>query len=71
MKLAPILFASISLLLATTVASRGAPIQNAAPTFETKVKPFINSYCVDCHDSENHKGGLRLDNLPADFRGEP
>src|SRR5262249_16436901 len=53
-------------------ATHGAPVPTApaAPpaTFDTKLKPFLNAYCIDCHDAENHKGGFRLDNLPADFR---
>jgi len=32
----------------------------AAPEF---VKPFIEAHCIDCHDSETHKGGLDLEKL--------
>jgi len=68
MKFARLPFAPLIAFLATGVLSHGAAIQNAPPTFETKVKPFIDAHCIDCHDAESHKGGLRLDNLPADFR---
>lgn len=27
------------------------------------MKPFLDSNCMDCHDSETHKGGLNLDGL--------
>ena len=27
------------------------------------MKPFLDSNCIDCHDSETHKGGLNLDEL--------
>ncbi len=27
------------------------------------MKPFLDSNCIDCHDSETHKGGLNLDDL--------
>jgi hypothetical protein len=50
---------------------RGAGLAPAAPaTFATAVKPLIENRCLDCHDASEHKGGLRLDNLMADFRGE-
>ena len=32
------------------------------------LQPFLTKHCFDCHDAESHKGGLRLDNLPVDFR---
>lgn len=27
------------------------------------MKPFLDANCIDCHDSETHKGGLNLDDL--------
>lgn len=47
----------ILFLLAATCASglSGATLEKAAPFFER--------YCLDCHDSETHKGGLDLDDL--------
>jgi hypothetical protein len=27
------------------------------------IKPFLEANCIDCHDSETHKGGLNLDDL--------
>ena len=27
------------------------------------IKPFLASHCIDCHDSETHKGGLDLEKL--------
>ncbi len=32
----------------------------SAPEF---VKPFIEAHCIDCHDSDTHKGGLDLEKL--------
>ncbi len=31
------------------------------------VRPFLEQHCVDCHGPDRAKGGLRLDNLPADL----
>ena len=28
------------------------------------LKPFVEANCVNCHDSDTHKGGLNLDELP-------
>lgn len=70
------LIASSGLFLATGVFGWGAvPAiqtagQTAPPTFQTAIKPLIEAHCLDCHDETTHKAGLRLDNLPADFRTE-
>ena len=52
------------------VACRGA--SPATPgTFEDGLfKPLLDDHCLNCHDADKHKAGLRLDNLPADFRDE-
>src|SRR4051794_22517755 len=64
MKLA-LSFASCGLLLA--LSARGA-VATAPAGFDAKVKPLLENHCFDCHDEQEHKAGLRLDNLPADFR---
>jgi Protein of unknown function (DUF1592)/Protein of unknown function (DUF1588)/Protein of unknown function (DUF1585)/Protein of unknown function (DUF1587)/Protein of unknown function (DUF1595)/Planctomycete cytochrome C len=38
-----------------------------APTFKAKVKPLIDSHCVDCHGPDVQKANLRLDNLTYDM----
>jgi hypothetical protein len=45
-------FVAITLLLST-------PAWTAADV----LRPFLESNCVSCHDSETHKGGLNLDDL--------
>ena len=37
----------------------------AVPAWSTPqlVKPFLDSNCIDCHDSETRKGGLDLEDL--------
>lgn len=42
--------------------------QDAADPFKTKVKPFLETHCIDCHGPDVQKAGLRLDTLAADFR---
>ena len=34
-----------------------------ADAFQQKVKPFIDDYCLDCHDAETKKGNVSLENL--------
>ncbi len=31
------------------------------------LQPYLEKHCYDCHDDTTQKGGLRLDNLAADF----
>src|SRR3954468_21842054 len=64
MKLA-LSFLSSGLLLAMSARAAVAP---APAGFDAKVKPLFENHCLDCHDEQEHKAGLRLDNLPADFR---
>ena len=33
--------------------------------FTTKAKPFLENYCLSCHDKETAKGDISLDNLGA------
>ncbi len=35
-------------------------------TYKTKVLPFIQKYCVDCHKGEKAKGGLALDGYTSE-----
>ena len=37
--------------------------------FATKIKPMIDSKCVDCHGSTKQKGDLRLDSVAAIKKG--
>ena len=32
-------------------------------TFEKKVKPFLEKYCIDCHDNDSRKGKVSLEDL--------
>lgn len=70
MKVLPVLISALAACPAIT--SLGAPATTpAAPvTFEKAVKPLLEDHCLNCHDADKHKAGLRLDNLPADFRDE-
>ncbi len=43
-----------------------SPAQDAG-SFQTKIKPFLDAYCVDCHGQEVKKAGLRLDDLKFDL----
>ncbi|MEY4484551.1 MAG: hypothetical protein RL693_2003, partial [Verrucomicrobiota bacterium] len=50
-------FYSTFLLLLLSVPAWSAP---------QLMKPFLDGNCIDCHDSESHKGGLNLDELAFD-----
>ena len=39
--------------------------------FSATLKPFLETHCIECHDADTHKGGLRLDNLGFDLQSEP
>lgn len=38
-----------------------------ADALRNKVKPFVESYCIDCHGPSVQKAGLRLDTLGTDL----
>lgn len=59
-------FAWLVLLTAFTASAAG----QGAADFDTKVKPFIKTYCIDCHGPEVKKAGLRLDTLGTDLGDE-
>lgn len=41
--------------------------QERAASFNTVVRPFLDTHCVSCHGAEVKKAGLRLDELKPDF----
>ncbi len=49
------------------LAAVATPAVAADPAGFAAVRPFLAAHCVDCHDADNRKGGLRLDDLPADL----
>ena len=36
---------------------------SANDEFISKIKPFMEKYCIDCHDDETQKGGVALHDL--------
>ncbi|MEX2212827.1 MAG: DUF1592 domain-containing protein [Phycisphaeraceae bacterium] len=55
------------LLIASCV---GTPAVAAEPSFERDIQPFLNTHCVQCHDSKTQKGDFRLDALSKDVGQE-
>jgi hypothetical protein len=52
------------ILLAVLIGYLFAPPANAGKaTFRNTAKPFIEKYCMDCHDSETQKGDVSLEAL--------
>ena len=37
--------------------------ESASKLFKSKIQPFLQKYCVDCHDDETQKGGVSLHDL--------
>ncbi len=55
----------IALLLAVAAAVASAA---PAPLATEKLEPFLETHCIDCHDSDLNKGGLDLDALGRDIK---
>lgn len=54
---------------ATTPVVKTAAAKLPSNFFATKIKPIIDSKCVDCHGSTKQKGDLRLDSVAAIKKG--
>ena len=39
------------------------------PAFAKVVQPFIENHCMDCHDADSARAGIRLDTLGNGKRG--
>jgi hypothetical protein len=37
--------------------------KNSTVAFESKIKPFLQTYCNECHNESQRESGIRLDNL--------
>src|SRR3954468_18468952 len=56
-----------AILAAVIIASAGTPAVAAdRADFGPAVRPFLKTYCLDCHD-QREKGGFRLDTLSRDL----
>jgi len=55
---------ALGLLLAVPAAAKAA---DGAASFDQAVQPFLQTYCLRCHNAEKHEGELRLDTLSRDF----
>lgn len=54
---------------ATTPVVKTAAAKLPSNFFATKIKPMLDSKCVDCHGSTKQKGDLRLDSVAAIKKG--
>ena len=55
---------SVSGLLLTAVLFALAVVAPAASAADARLQSFLESHCLECHDSSAKKGGLDLDTLP-------
>lgn len=44
-----------------------ASLQAAIASVADKLNPFLKTHCLECHDADLHKAGLRLDTLSGDL----
>ena len=58
-----------ALFIFTATAAVAAPNAESLKFFEKDVRPLLVEACQECHGSQKHKGGLRLDNLPYFLQG--
>ena len=58
---------SLSLVLALVLEAGGASYAGGAldRRFAQEVRPFLNTYCLECHDRETHKGDLDLSSFES------
>jgi hypothetical protein len=58
----------VSLWLCPTSLNAADQTQNQPSAgFKATVKPFLNSYCIDCHGPKKHKGDRRFDRLTSEI----
>lgn len=60
---------SVWLVSPSELFAEDAAASRAASTFEGTVKPFLNTYCIDCHGADAQEGGVafhELDGVTAD-----
>lgn len=51
------------------VADEYAPVQKGGVDFHREIKPILEASCYSCHQGSKVKGGLRLDQREAVFKG--
>ncbi len=61
--------AAVSLLFAGSLHAAPLPPVDTAG-FEKIVGPFLENYCLDCHDDATKKGKLSLEGMKAEFTGD-
>ena len=54
---------AIFFFLAIAAASRPTVGEELSPTFKSLAQPFLDQYCVDCHDADMKKGDVAFDEL--------
>lgn len=66
----PVFFSAAAVLLSAALQSAtGAAEPDPVEFFERKIRPVLVAECVDCHNGEKQKGGLRLDHREAWKKG--
>lgn len=58
----------VSVLVALGCATTKLPAQNS-PSYSTHIRPFLATYCLECHNSGKAKAGLALDSFMNLARG--
>ena len=56
-------------LVLVLLAGRSAHAADAAPRFTKDVKPFLEKYCVECHNDTKTKSGYNFETYAGLFKG--
>ncbi|WP_206028407.1 DUF1592 domain-containing protein [Thalassoroseus pseudoceratinae] len=56
-----------SIIFASAVIQAAESVERLGKQFSGNVKPFLEKYCITCHDAEAMISGVRVDHLDAKF----
>lgn len=58
---------SLTIASAARAGETSAAAASADTVFQETVRPFVENYCVECHDASTARAGFRIDLLGSDF----
>lgn len=67
MKIEMMMMKTVALLLLALLLAAPAAAAEGPADFDKSMLPFLQTYCLRCHDAKKQEGEFRLDTLPRDF----
>ncbi len=55
------------LVLTLVIVASKVQSSEVSPSFDKTMQPFLQTYCLQCHNAQKQEGKFRLDNLSHDF----